>query len=150
MLVDNLTDKGLYREQRRRDGVYRRIRSKKERKIIIKWLIHYSNNAYVDMTTTIDVDEVNYSWKDWDKIKYDSIGTEQIKKHIEELFKHQLGWNIKEVKDVGTAYEGDLNYTLRDILEREWENSLLNLMGCKRHFTPPTDQLDDLYKNHRL
>lgn len=120
LLVDNLTDKGLYRQQRRRDGVYSRIRSKKERKIIIKWIIHYSNNAYVDMATTIDVDEVNYSWKDWDKIKYDSIRTEQIKKHIEELFKHQLGWNIKEVKDVGTAYEGDLNYTLRDIVEREW------------------------------
>ena len=79
LLVDNLTDKGLYREKRRRDGVYRRIRSKKERKIIIKWIIHYSKNAYVDMTTTIDVDEVNYSWKDWDKIKYDSIRTEQIK-----------------------------------------------------------------------
>ena len=120
MLVDNLADKGLYHKQRRRDGVYSRIRSKKERKIIIKWIIHYSNNAYVDMTATIDVDEVNCSWKDWDKIKYDSIRTEQIKKHIEELFQHQLGWNIKEVKDVGTAYEGDLNYTLRDIVEREW------------------------------
>ena len=120
LLVDNLTDKGLYREQRRRDGVYRRIRSKKERKIIIKWIIHYSNNAYVDMTTTIDVDEVNCNWKDWDKIKYDSIRTEQIKTHIKELFQHQLEWSIKEVKDVGTAYEGDLNYTLRDIVEREW------------------------------
>ena len=120
MLAGNLTDKGLYPEQRRGDGVYRRIRSKKERKIIIKWIIHYSKNAYVDMTTTIDVDEVNYSWKDWDKIKYDSIRTEQIKKHIEELFKHQLGWNIKEIKDVGTAYEGDLDYTIRDIVEREW------------------------------
>ena len=129
MLVDNLTDKGLYREQRRRDGVYRRIRSKKERKIIIKWIIRYSNNAYVDMATTIDVDEVNYSWKDWDKIKYDSIRTEQIKKHIEELFKHQLGWNIKEVKDVGTAYEGDLDYTLRDIVEREWYKFLTEFDG---------------------
>ena len=129
MLVDNLTDKGLYREQRRRDGVYRRIRSKKERKIIIKWIIHYSNNAYVDMTTTIDVDEVNYSWKDWDKIKYDSIRTEQIKKHIEELFKHQLGWNIKEVKDIGTAYEGDLDYTLRDVVEREWYKFLTEFDG---------------------
>ena len=97
MLAGNLTDKGLYPEQRRGDGVYRRIRSKKERKIKIKWIIHYSKNAYVDMTTTIDVDEVNYSWKDWDKIKYDSIRTEQIKKHIEKLFKHQLGWNIKEI-----------------------------------------------------
>ena len=120
LLVDNLTDKGLYREKRRRDGVYRRIRSKKERKIIIKWIIYYSNNAYVDMTTTIGVDEVNCNWKDWDKIKYDSIRTEQIKTHIEELFQHQLEWSIKEVKDVGTAYEGDLNYTLRDIVEREW------------------------------
>ena len=129
MLVDNLTDKGLYLEQRRRDGVYRRIRSKKERKIIIKWIIRYSNNAYVDMATTIDVDEVNYSWKDWDKIKYDSIRTEQIKKHIEELFKHQLGWNIKEVKDIGTAYEGDLDYTLRDIVEREWYKFLTEFDG---------------------
>ena len=129
MLVDNLTDKGLYREQRRRDGVYTRIRSKKERKIIIKWIIHYSNNAYVDMVTTIDVDEVNRSWKDWDKIKYDSIRTEQIKKHIEELFTHQLGWNIKEVKDVGTAYEGDLDYTLRDIVEREWYKFLTEFDG---------------------
>ena len=120
MLVDNLTDKGLYRQQRRRDGVYSRIRSKKERKIIIKWIIHYSNNAYVDMTTTIGVDEVNCNWKDWDKIKYDSIRTEQIKTHIEELFQHHLEWSIKEVKDVGTAYEGDLDYTLRDIVEREW------------------------------
>ena len=120
LLVDNLTDKGLYREKRRRDGVYRRIRSKKERKIIIKWIIHYSNNAYVDMTTTIGVDEVNCNWKDWDKIKYDSIRTEQIKTHIEELFQHQLEWSIKEVKDVGTAYEGDLNYTLRDIVVGEW------------------------------
>ena len=120
LLVDNLTDKGLYREKRRRDGVYRRIRSKKERKIIIKWIIYYSNNAYVDMTTTIGVDEVNCNWKDWDKIKYDSTRTEQIKTHIEELFQHQLEWSIKEVKDVGTAYEGDLNYTLRDIVVREW------------------------------
>ena len=119
MLAGNLTDKGLYPEQRRRDGVYRRIRSKKERKIIIKWIIHYSNNAYVDMTTTIGVDEVNCNWKDWDKIKYDSTRTEQIKTHIEELFQHQLEWSIKEVKDVGTAYEGDLDYTLRDIVERE-------------------------------
>ena len=129
MLVDNLADKGLYHKQRRRDGVYSRIRSKKERKITIKWIIHYSNNAYVDMTTTIDVDEVNYSWKDWDKIKYDSIRTEQIKKHIEELFKHQLGWNIKEVKDVGTAYEGDLDYTLRDVVEREWYKFLTEFDG---------------------
>tara|TARA_B100000427_G_C15518096_1_gene599104 strand:+ start:1785 stop:2189 length:405 start_codon:yes stop_codon:yes gene_type:complete len=120
MSVAKQADNGLFGKQRKKDGIYRRIRKDEPRQITIRWKIDYSNDNCVYISTHIDSKDVNLSWEEWDNIKYDSSRTEEVKSHIEELFKHNLSWSLDKIEDIGTAYDGDLEYTVRDKVDNEW------------------------------
>lgn len=120
MSVAKQADMGLFGKQKRKDGIYRRVRKNKPRQIAIRWRIDYDDDASVYMTTHIDSEDVYLSWEEWDDIKYDSSRTEQVKNYIEELFRHNLSWSLDEIEDIGTAYDGDLKHKIKDKVEDEW------------------------------
>lgn len=120
MSIAKQADIGLFGQQKRKDGIYKRVRKDEERQMSIRWRIDYSDDACVLLTTHIDADDVNLSWEEWDDIKYDSSRTEQIKEHLENLFKHNLAWSLEEIKDIGTAYDGDLGYTIQNKVKEGW------------------------------
>ena len=120
MSIAKQADIGLFGQLKRKDGIYKRVRKDEERQMSIRWRIDYSDDACVLLTTHIDADDVNLSWEEWDDIKYDSSRTEQIKEHLENLFKHNLAWSLEEIKDIGTAYDGDLGYTIQNKVKEGW------------------------------
>ena len=124
MSIAKQADEGLFGTQKRKDGIYKRVRRKKPREMTIKWRIDYSNDACVYITTHISSDDVDLSWEEWDDIKYDSSRTEQVKEHLKELFKHNLAWSLEEIKDIGTAYDGDLEYTTKEKVGEGWYKSV--------------------------
>ncbi len=124
MSVAEQADRGLFGQQKRKDGIYERVRKDEERQISIRWRIDYSDDACVLLTTHIDAEDVNLSWEEWDDIKYDSSRTEQIKEHLENLFKHNLAWSLEEIKDIGSAYDGDEFHTIEEKVDKGWYKSV--------------------------
>ena len=103
--------------------IYKRVRKNSERKLVVKWIIDYdggNESQSIDITTTIDDENMRYNWKEWDEFKFESSKTESVELDIKELFNNKLSWDIEEIKDVGSAYDGDEFHTIEEKVEKEW------------------------------
>ena len=86
--------------------IYKRVRKNSERKLVVKWRIDYDSgneSQSINITTTIDDENMRYNWKEWYEFKFESSKTESVELDIKELFNNKLSWDIEEIKDVGSA-----------------------------------------------
>lgn len=118
---------------------YKRVRKDSKRKLVVKWRIDYGGDdepQSLDITTTIDDENMRYNWKEWDEFKFEASKTESVELDIRELFNNKLSWDIEEIKDVGSGYDGDSFHTVEEKVDKGWYKSVPE---WDKHFEEPDD-----------
>ena len=75
--------------------IYKRVRKNSERKLVVKWRIDYdgdNESQSIDITTTIDDENMRYNWKEWDEFKFESSKTESAE--TQQLARKYQKWTV--------------------------------------------------------